>query len=265
MYNLQVRLHLPMLLPCTAAVLIMVMAFQLRRIEQDRTVKSTILTLASCVSPVNVVLPSRLVAYVAALGPVAAFLPVTDIAILQSRNLDFGLLPIMMFFLAIAVVLVLCCLAWGAVVMFGSLVHKAVVRAAGGVAPTEVVADVAVSTLQRFPTVSCNQLQITNNQKHNTIYDWTSVCKKCLISPASDSRGASCSNCCGHVWVPRPLPWMSRLLLAPLQDVGALDFSHLILTYPIFCVFAFFDTYLSQVRGISGEYCETLCGFERRG
>ena len=38
--------------------------------------------------------------------------------------------------------------------MFGSLVHKAVVRAAGGVAPTEVVADVAVSTLQRFPTVS---------------------------------------------------------------------------------------------------------------
>ena len=107
MYNFQVRLHLPMLLPCTAAVLIMVMAFQLRRIEQDRTVKSTILTLASCVSPVNVVLPSRLVAYVAALGPVAAFLPVTDIAILQSRNLDFGLLPIMMFFLAIAVVLVL--------------------------------------------------------------------------------------------------------------------------------------------------------------
>merc|ERR550532_1536515 len=59
----------------------------------------------------------------------------------------------MMFFLAIAVVLILCCLAWGAVVMFGSLVHKAVVRAAGGVAPTEVVADVAVSTLQRFPTI----------------------------------------------------------------------------------------------------------------
>ena len=148
-----------MLLPCAAAVLIMVVAFQLRRIEQDRTVKSTILTLASCVSPVNVVLPSRLVAYVAALGPIAAFLPVTDIATLQSRNLDFGLLPIMMFFLAIAVVLVLCCLAWGAVVLFGSLVHKAVVRAAGGVAPTEVVADVAVSTLQRFPTVSLKLLK----------------------------------------------------------------------------------------------------------
>merc|ERR1719500_2036535 len=148
-----VRLHLPMLLPCAAAVLIMVVAFQLRRIEQDRTVKSTILTLASCVSPVNVVLPSRLVAYVAALGPIAAFLPVTDITTLQSRNLDFGLLPIMMFFLAIAVVLVLCCLAWGAVVLFGTVVHKAVVRAAGGVAPTEVVADVAVSTLQRFPTI----------------------------------------------------------------------------------------------------------------
>ena len=89
--------------------------------------------------------------------------------------------------------------------------------------------------------------------------------EKYLTSPASDSRGASCSNCCGHVWLPRPLPWMSRLLLAPLQDVGALDFSHLILTYPIFRVFAFCDTYLSQVRGISGEYCETLCGFERRG
>ena len=161
-----------MLLPCAAAVLIMVVAFQLRRIEQDRTVKSTILTLASCVSPVNVVLPSRLVAYIAALGPIAAFLPVTDIATLQSRNLDFGLLPIMMFFLAIAVVLVLCCLAWGAVVMFGSLVHKAVVRAAGGVAPTEVVADVAVSTLQRFPTVSLTSTwwPLANSQKRCSYY-----------------------------------------------------------------------------------------------
>ena len=68
-----VRFHLPMVsflslirnlliqvdqvLPCMAAALIMVLAFQLRRIEQDGTVKSTLLTLASCVSPVNVVLP----------------------------------------------------------------------------------------------------------------------------------------------------------------------------------------------------------------
>ena len=193
-----------MLLPCAAAVLIMVVAFQLRRIEQDRTVKSTILTLASCVSPVNVVLPSRLVAYVAALGPVAAFLPVTDISILQSRNLDFGLLPIMMFFLAIAVVLILCCLAWGAVVMFGSLVHKAVVRAAGGVAPTEVVADVAVSTLQRFPTVSLKK-----------------SCKTIvpIISLFPDSRCAPCGCRFGHLWLPCSLSGMSRLLPAPLQNV----------------------------------------------
>ena len=182
-----------MLLPCAAAVLIMVVAFQLRRIEQDRTVKSTILTLASCVSPVNVVLPSRLVAYVAALGPVAAFLPVTDISILQSRNLDFGLLPIMMFFLAIAVVLILCCLAWGAVVMFGSLVHKAVVRAAGGVAPTEVVADVAVSTLQRFPTVSLNKVV----RQVCPLFPFSQILAVLLVAVASATCGslALCLGC----------------------------------------------------------------------
>jgi len=147
-----VRMHLPMLLPCMAAALIMVLAFQLRRVEQDRTLKSTVLTLAACVSPVNVVLPSRLVAYLAALGPIADLVPVTDIATLQARNLDFGLLPIMIFFLAIGVVLVLSLLAWGAVVMFGSAANKAVVRAAGGVV-APVVADAAVSSLQRFPSI----------------------------------------------------------------------------------------------------------------
>jgi len=153
MMGQMIRFYSPLLFPCMSAVLILVLAFQMRRIESSQYCQSTILTLMTAVSPVNVVLPSRMVAYVFALGPLATIIPKNDIQILQELSLDFGILPIMMFFAGIGTVFLLTCLAWGAILLCGSVAHKAVMRWAATVTPHEVVAEVAVSTLARFPTI----------------------------------------------------------------------------------------------------------------
>ena len=49
----------------------------------------------------------------------------------QATFLDFGLLPIMIFFLAIGLSLALSALAWLAVVLLGTAAHKAVLKMAG--------------------------------------------------------------------------------------------------------------------------------------
>eukprot|EP00092_Neocalanus_flemingeri_P010254 GFUD01011050.1.p1 GENE.GFUD01011050.1~~GFUD01011050.1.p1 ORF type:complete len:1057 (+),score=343.38 GFUD01011050.1:48-3218(+) len=153
MMGQMIRFYAPLLLPCMVAVIILIIAFQMRRIESSQYCQSTLLTLLSAVSPVNVVLPSRMVAYLLALGPLAAIFPKTDIEILQSQGLDFGVLPIMMFFAGLGTVFLLTCLAWGTILLCGSLAHKAVMRWATRVSPHEVVAEVAVSTLSNFPSI----------------------------------------------------------------------------------------------------------------
>ena len=44
-----VRFYSPMLLPCLAAINILILAFQFRRIESDRYCQSTIMTLMTAV------------------------------------------------------------------------------------------------------------------------------------------------------------------------------------------------------------------------
>jgi len=153
MMGQMIRFYAPLVLPCMVACIILILAFQMRRIEGSRFCQSTLLTLMSAVSPVNVVLPSKMVAYILALGPLVAYFPRNDIEILQSSGLDFGILPIMMFFSSIGLVFLLTCLTWGTILLGGSLAHKAVMRWATTVSPHEVVADVAVSTLEKFPSV----------------------------------------------------------------------------------------------------------------
>ena len=62
----------------------------LSRFEEGRFCKSPLLILMANVSPMSVVLPSRMVAYVAAVPALAAFLPVTDIALLQVHVMGGG-------------------------------------------------------------------------------------------------------------------------------------------------------------------------------
>ena len=149
MMGQMVRFYAPMLLPCMAAVNILILAFQFRRIESDKFCQSTILTLLTAVSPINVVLPSRLLAYV--LTQLSSLQ--TDINIIQDRGMDFGVLPIMLFFISIGLMFLISCAGWAMILACGSLAHQAVLRWATRVSPHELVAEVAVSTLAKFPSI----------------------------------------------------------------------------------------------------------------
>ena len=80
-------------------------------------------------------------------------LPQTDLTTLQSTGLDFGVLPIMLMFASIGILFLVCCAAWLCVIAFGYLAHKAVIRYLTKVTPHEVVAELAVSTLEKFPSI----------------------------------------------------------------------------------------------------------------
>ena len=152
MMGQMVRFYAPLLLPCMAAVNILIIAFQFRRMESDRFCQSTVFTLVTAVSPINVVLPSRMLAYVLTqVSPLE-----TDINIIQNRGLDFGVLPIMMFFISIGLVFLVSCAAWLTILACGSMAHQAVMRWATRAAPHEIVAEVAVASLSKFPSIlSC--------------------------------------------------------------------------------------------------------------
>ena len=142
------RFYTPLLIPCMAAINILILAFQFRRMESDQFCQSTLLTLLTAVSPINVVLPSKMLAYV-----LAQFSVETDIAIIQNRGQDFGVLPIMMFFISIGLMFFLICAGWALIVLCGSLANKALMSWAGRLSPHEVVTDLAVSSLAKFPAI----------------------------------------------------------------------------------------------------------------
>ena len=121
MMGQMVRFYSPMIIPCMAAVNILILAFQFRRIESDRWCQSSIMTLMTAVSPINVVLPSRLLAYL--LTQVSASAG-TDLNLIQDRGLDFGVLPIMLFFISIGLVFIISCAANAMIILCGSLAHR---------------------------------------------------------------------------------------------------------------------------------------------
>ena len=149
-----VRFYSPMLLPCMSAVTILILAFQFRRIESDLFCQSTVFTLITSVSPINVVLPSKMLAYV--LSQVSTL--DTDINIIQDRAIDFGVLPIMLFFISMGLMFLLTCAAWGVIIAGGSVANAAMMRWASRVSPHELVAEVAVSSLNKFPAVLASLL-----------------------------------------------------------------------------------------------------------
>ena len=75
-------------------------------------------------SPINVVLPSRLLAYI--LTQLSSW--ESDLNVIQNRGLDFGILPIMMFFLSMGLMFLVSCAAFAMIIFCGSLAHKAVMR-----------------------------------------------------------------------------------------------------------------------------------------
>lgn len=147
-----IRFYAPMLLPFMVSALIMVLAFQLRRMEGDKYCRSTILILVTSVSPINIVLPSRFGSYLTTFSQ--GFLPHTDLSTLQATGLDFGVLPIMLMFCSIGILSIICFFGWVCVVLFGTLANKIAVKyLAKHIGPHEVVADMAVSGLNKFPSI----------------------------------------------------------------------------------------------------------------
>merc|ERR550519_758757 len=131
-----------MLLPSIVSALIMILAFQLRRMESDKYCRSTIF----------IVLPSRFGSYLTTLSQ--GFLPQTDLSALQAAGLDFGVLPIMLMFAAIGILSIICFFGWVCIVLFGTLAHKAVVKYfTTKTIADEIVADIAVSGLNKFPSI----------------------------------------------------------------------------------------------------------------
>jgi len=147
------RLYSPLLLSCVVVVVILILAHQMRRIEGDNFCQSPQLTLMACVSPVNVVLPSRIAVYVISALSLASYVPKTDLEHLAARGLDFGILPILLFFISISLTLLLIGIITLAVIACGSLAQKAVTRFfTTGVSPGQaVIGELAVSALSKFP------------------------------------------------------------------------------------------------------------------
>jgi len=75
---------------------------------------------------------------------------------LSFKGIDFGVLPILLFFVCIGLVAVVSAAAWGCVVVFGSAADKAVTLAVAANLPVpapaqQIVADAAISSLSRVP------------------------------------------------------------------------------------------------------------------
>ena len=152
-----VRFYYPMVLPLSLSIILMIISNQLKILEHEGIMYPCHQILWSQVSPISSVMPARL------LMTLLAYLSIpitTDIQLLAERGVDFGMLPIMMYFISICLVLVLTFAALTTVIIFGNTMQKFVTRfiqsripvpASGMV--TEVVADSVLSGLTRFPIV----------------------------------------------------------------------------------------------------------------
>ena len=100
-------------------------------------------------------MPSRLLGYLVTLSAVASVFPITDLARLTASNLDFGVLPIVLFFASMGVLFVVSTAAWFAVILVGNVANKAVVRFIGQAAgsPSSMVTEYAVDKLAKFPLI----------------------------------------------------------------------------------------------------------------
>ena len=105
MFGQIVRFYYPLILPLSISVVLMIIAHQFNLLEKEGQVYSCHRILWSQVSPMSSVLPSRLLSSVLPLLSVAWIK--SDFAILAERGIDFGVLPIVMYFISIGVVSVL--------------------------------------------------------------------------------------------------------------------------------------------------------------
>ena len=149
MWGQIVRFYLPMLLPLSVSVLLVTLAQQLRSFDSEGNFPDFISTITTKVSPMSAVLPSRLLGSLLGMSLISAYVPMTDPQRMALDGTDFGVLPILLFFVSIGLVTIVGTCAWLSVLVFG---HAAGKVASRFLAPqNEVVAEVAMEGLSKFP------------------------------------------------------------------------------------------------------------------
>jgi hypothetical protein len=84
--------------------------------------------ISSKATPISVVMPARLLAALLGSAMLSQHVPLTDLARLTEAGLDFGVLPIVLFFVGIGTVTIVAFAAWACVLVFGNAANQVVVR-----------------------------------------------------------------------------------------------------------------------------------------
>ena len=151
--------------PLQISVTMMVFANQLKLIAEPDKFRGPepkfhnfFVVLGSKVSPMNVVMPCRLLAAILSSAVIASKLPfVTDFALLAESGTDFSLLPIVLFFVAIGLTFVIAAAAWACILTFGNSANAIIMKFVGGTTPvtaaTGTALDAAVTTVKKCPFI----------------------------------------------------------------------------------------------------------------
>ena len=153
----QIRFYAPLMLPLTVVACLLTLVQQLLQFHKMGSFPSFLSISTSRVTPISVVMPSKILSAVLSSAYLASLAPVTDFVRLQREGVDFGVLPILLFFVSIGLVTVVAFAAWACVAVFGRAAHKVAVGffaarvPAVPVAAGEMVAEAALSGLSKVP------------------------------------------------------------------------------------------------------------------
>ena len=128
MFGQIVRFYYPLMLPLCISIVLMVLSYQLKLLEAEGNVYACHTILWSQISPISSVMPARMLGSLIGATLLYQYLPPYDLKVMLDQGVDFGMLPIMMYFISIGFMLVLTLAAHFTVILFGNMFHKFVLR-----------------------------------------------------------------------------------------------------------------------------------------
>ena len=147
-----VRFYYPMILPLSLSIVLMILAHQLNLLEKEGQVYACHRILWSQISPISSVMPARLLTSVLPMISLVWIKP--DFTLLAEQGVDFGMLPIMMYFVSIGFVMTLTLASFLTVVIFGNIISKFAKKIFNANNVIEDLAtDAVLNTVTKFPIV----------------------------------------------------------------------------------------------------------------
>ena len=148
-----VRFYYPMILPLSLSIVLMILAHQLNLLEKEGQVYACHRILWSQVSPISSVMPARLLSSLLPYLSAVIWIK-SDFVTLNETGTDFGVLPIMMYFISIGFVMVLTMASFLTVIMFGNVISKFTKKIFGADNTIEEIAtDTVLNSVGKFPKV----------------------------------------------------------------------------------------------------------------